>query len=108
MTRGHGTAFRNAADRVTLVEANGRGNGPLPLGMEGGKYSQWITQNSSGMILDDMRNPSECRLDSPESIAAVERILRGHDGQQLRHAPGPTSAEAGGDIRRLPEAARWP
>ncbi|MEZ4831381.1 MAG: hypothetical protein R2873_05130 [Caldilineaceae bacterium] len=52
------------------MEANGR-VARCALGMEGGKYSQWITP-FNGMILDDMRNPSECRLDSPESIAAVE------------------------------------
>ncbi|MEZ4834927.1 MAG: sugar ABC transporter substrate-binding protein [Caldilineaceae bacterium] len=85
--------FLAAADQVTLVEANGR-VARYALGMEGGKYSQWITQNN-GMILDDMRNPSECRLDSPESIAAVEFFAGMMDNN---YAMRPANlSQAGGD-----------
>ncbi|MCY4525603.1 MAG: extracellular solute-binding protein, partial [Anaerolineaceae bacterium] len=41
------------------------------LGMEGGKYALFVLQNHGG-LLDDMRNPTTCLLDSPESIEAVE------------------------------------
>ncbi len=81
------------ADQLTVVEANGR-VARYALAMEGGKYSQWLTQNN-GQILDDMRNPSECRLDSPESVAAVQFFA---DMMDNNYAMRPANlSQAGGD-----------
>ena len=82
-----------AADQLTVVEDNGR-VARYALAMEGGKYSQWVMQNN-GMILDDMRNPSECHLDMPESIAAVEFFA---DMMDNNYAMRPANlSQAGGD-----------
>lgn len=59
-----------AAEALTEVEASGRVT-RYALGMEGGKYQLWIGQNG-GSILDDMRNPSECTLDEPAAIEALQ------------------------------------
>jgi multiple sugar transport system substrate-binding protein len=82
-----------AAEQLTVVEDNGR-VARYALGMEGGYYSQWVTQNN-GQILDDMRNPSECRLDTPESIAAVE-FFAGMMDDNYAMRPANLS-QAGGD-----------
>ena len=52
------------------MESSGRVS-RYALGMEGGKFALFVLQNH-GAILDDMRNPTECLLDSTNSVAAVE------------------------------------
>ncbi|HXF64765.1 MAG TPA: sugar ABC transporter substrate-binding protein [Caldilineaceae bacterium] len=59
-----------AAEQLTVVEPSGR-VARYALGMEGGKYSLWVNQNR-GSILDDMRNPSQCTLDEPEAMEAIQ------------------------------------
>jgi multiple sugar transport system substrate-binding protein len=82
-----------AAEQLTVVEATGR-VARYALGMEGGKYSLWITQNN-GQILDDMRNPSACRLDQPEAIEAIEFFA---DMMDNNYAMRPANlSQAGGD-----------
>ncbi len=61
--------LRSAAERLTVVEANGRVK-QYGLAMEGGKYQLWIGQNK-GSILDDMRNPSKCTLADQPALEAV-------------------------------------
>src|SRR5690606_23390889 len=53
-----------AAEQLTVVESSGRVS-RYALGMEGGKYQLWMGQNYA-QILDDMRNPTICMMDSPE------------------------------------------
>jgi len=62
--------FLAAAEQLTIVANSGRVS-RYGLGMEGGKYQLWIGQNG-GSILDDMFNPSECTLDEPEAIEAIQ------------------------------------
>ena len=57
-----------AAEQLTVVESSGRVS-RYALGMEGGKYQLWMGQNYA-QILDDMRNPTVCMMDSPESLEA--------------------------------------
>lgn len=61
--------LRAAAEKLTVVEANGRVK-QYGLAMEGGKYQLWIGQNK-GAILDDMRNPSKCTMAEQPSVDAV-------------------------------------
>lgn len=60
----------SAAEALTIVEPSGRVE-QYALGMEGGKWQLWVGQNR-GSILDDMRNPSECTLDEPEAVEAIQ------------------------------------
>lgn len=62
--------LRNAAQKLTVKESNGRVK-RYGLAMEGGKYSLFVNQNK-GSILDDMRNPSKCTLDQPQAVAGVK------------------------------------
>jgi len=62
--------FLAAGEQLTIVANSGRVS-RYALGMEGGKYQLWIGQNG-GSILDDMSNPSECALDEPEAIEALQ------------------------------------
>lgn len=81
------------ADKLTVVEPNGRVS-RYALGMEGGKYSLWVTQNR-GTILDDMRNPSKCTLNEP---AAEEAIQFFADMMENNYAMRPANlSQAGGD-----------
>lgn len=59
-----------AAEALTVIDGSGRVE-RYGLAMEGGKYVRWVNQNKAG-ILDDMRNPSKCTLDTPEAIAAID------------------------------------
>jgi multiple sugar transport system substrate-binding protein len=61
--------LRAAAEKLTVVEANGRVR-RYGLAMEGGKYQEWIGQNK-GSILDDMRNPSKCTIADPPAAQAI-------------------------------------
>lgn len=61
--------LRSAAEKLTVVEANGRVK-QYGLAMEGGKYQLWIGQNK-GSILDDMRNPSTCSMAEQPSVDAI-------------------------------------
>lgn len=62
--------LRAAAEKLTIVEANGRVR-QYGLAMEGGKYQLWIGQNKGG-ILDDLRNPSKCTLTEPAAAQGVQ------------------------------------
>jgi multiple sugar transport system substrate-binding protein len=62
--------LRAAAEALTVTEASGRIS-RYGLAMEGGKYFDWVGANG-GMILDDMFNPTQCMLSTPESIEAIE------------------------------------
>ncbi len=64
--------LRSAAETLTVTSAAGRVE-RYGLGMEGGKYGQFLISNGGGLF-DDTFNPSECLLSSPESIEAVEFI----------------------------------
>jgi multiple sugar transport system substrate-binding protein len=59
-----------ALEALTEVEASGR-VARYGLGMEGGKYQLWVGQNRGG-ILDDVLNPSQCTLDQPEAMEAIQ------------------------------------
>ena len=82
-----------AAEVITDVADSGRVN-RYALGMEGGKYQLWVGQNM-GSIFDDIANPSECRLDEPEAVAAIE-FFAGmmEDNHAMRSA---NLSQAGGD-----------
>ncbi len=62
--------LRAAAEALTVQEASGRVS-RYGLAMEGGKYFDWVGGNG-GAILDDMFNPTECRLSQPEAVEAFE------------------------------------
>lgn len=62
--------LRAAAEALTVKESSGRVS-RYGLAMEGGKYFNWVGANG-GAILDDMFNPTECRLSQPESIEGIE------------------------------------
>jgi len=61
--------FQAAAEALTVVESSGRVS-RYGLGMEGGKYFNFLLSNG-GTILDDMFNPSRCGLADPESVEAI-------------------------------------
>jgi multiple sugar transport system substrate-binding protein len=64
--------LRAAAEALTIKSASGRIE-RYGLGMEGGKYPQFLISNGGGLF-DDVFNPTECWLSRPESIEAVEFI----------------------------------
>lgn len=64
--------LRAAAEALTIQATSGRVE-RYGLGMEGGKYPQFLVSNGGGLF-DNTFEPTECWLSSPESIAAVEFI----------------------------------
>ena len=64
--------LRAAAEALTMKAASGRVE-RYGLGMEGGKYPQFMLSNGGGMF-DDTFTPTECWFSKPESIEAVEFI----------------------------------
>jgi len=64
--------LRAAAEALTIKSAAGRVE-RYGLGMEGGKYGQFLISNGGG-IFDDTFNPTECWLSKPESIEAFDFI----------------------------------
>lgn len=62
--------LRAAAEALTIKDDTGRIS-RYGLAAEGGKYINFIASNG-GRILDDMFNPTACRLSTPESIAGIE------------------------------------
>ena len=62
--------LRAAAEALTVKDDAGRIS-RYGLGAEGGKYFNFVASNG-GSILDDMFNPTECRLSTPESLAGIE------------------------------------
>ena len=64
--------LRAAAEALTITSDAGRVE-RYGLGMEGGKYGQFLISNGGGLF-DDTFNPSACWLDTPESIAALDFI----------------------------------
>ena len=83
----------DAAEQLADIESSGRVN-RYALGMEGGKYQLWVGQNG-GSILDDMTNPSECTLDEPEAVAAIQFFA---DMMNNDYAMRPSNlSQAGGD-----------
>jgi multiple sugar transport system substrate-binding protein len=82
-----------AAQKLTVVEDSGR-VARYALGMEGGKYQDWIGQNH-GSILDDMRNPTKCTLTEPAAMQAVKFFADMMDNNYaMRDA---NLSQAGGD-----------
>lgn len=61
--------LRAAAQKLSVVEANGRVQ-RYGLAIEAGKWSLWVNQNK-GQILDDLRNPSACKLTDPAAQDAI-------------------------------------
>ena len=86
--------FLAAAEALTVVESSGRVS-RYALGMEGGKYFNFLLSNG-GTILDDMFNPSRCGLADAESVEAISFIsdLMNND-QAMRDA---NLNQAGGDL----------
>ncbi len=82
-----------AAEQLTVVESTGRVS-RYALGMEGGKFALFVLQNNGG-LLDDMRNPTQCILDSPESIEAVEFFAGMMDNNYAMRSAN--LGQAGGD-----------
>jgi multiple sugar transport system substrate-binding protein len=64
--------LRAAAEALTIKSASGRVE-RYGLGMEGGKYPQFLVSNGGGLF-DNTFEPTECWLSRPESIEAVEFI----------------------------------
>ena len=64
--------LRAAAEALTVKTAAGRVE-RYGLGMEGGKYGQFLISNGGGLF-DDTFSPTECWYDKPESIAGFEFI----------------------------------
>jgi len=62
--------LRAAAEALTIKDDTGRIS-RYGLAAEGGKYFDFVGGNG-GLILDDVFNPTECRLSTPESIEGVE------------------------------------
>jgi multiple sugar transport system substrate-binding protein len=61
--------LRATAEALTIKSAAGRVE-RYGLGMEGGKYGQFLISNGGGLF-DDTFNPTECWLSKPESIEAM-------------------------------------
>lgn len=86
--------LRAAAEALTVKEASGRVS-RYGLGMEGGKYPQFLISNGGGRF-DDVFNPTECWLSKPESIEAVSFIADlMNDELAMRDA---NLNQAGGDL----------
>lgn len=62
--------FQAALEAVSVTESSGRVS-RYGLGMEGGKYQLWLGQNGAS-ILDDMASPTQCTLDAPEALEAIQ------------------------------------
>lgn len=62
--------LRTAAKALTVKDTTGRVS-RYGLAMQGGKYFDWVGANG-GLILDDMFNPTTCKLSDPKSVAAFE------------------------------------
>ena len=85
--------FMAALEATTDVADSGRVN-RYGLGMEAGKFQLWVGQNFGG-ILDDMENPTECTLDSPEAVEGIEFFTNMFDNNYaMRDAD---LGQAGGD-----------
>jgi multiple sugar transport system substrate-binding protein len=64
--------LRTAAEALTIKSGSGRVE-RYGLGMEGGKYGQFLVSNGGGLF-DDPFQPTECWFSRPESMAAFEFI----------------------------------
>ena len=85
--------LRAAAEALTIKSDSGRIE-RYGLGMEGGKYGQFLVSNGGGLF-DDPFEPTQCWLSSPESIAAFEFIAgMMNDEIAMRDA---NLGQAGGD-----------
>lgn len=85
--------LRAAAEALTITDSSGRVE-RYGLATEGGHYQRWMGQNYAS-ILDDMRNPSQCTMDSPEAIEAIQFLADlMNDGLAMRDA---ALSQAGGD-----------
>jgi ABC-type glycerol-3-phosphate transport system substrate-binding protein len=85
--------LRAAAEALTVKDPSGRVS-RYGLAAEGGKYFDFVGANG-GAILDDVFNPTECKLSTPESIEGIE-YFSGlmNDGFAWRDAD---LGQAGGD-----------
>jgi len=82
-----------AAEALTVKDANGNTT-RYALAMEGGKWSKWVNQ-AGGAILDDLRNPSACALDSDAAKRGLQFFVDMMDnGYAMRPAD---LNQAGGD-----------
>ena len=85
--------LRAAAEALTIKAASGRIE-QYGLGMEGGKYPEFMLSNGGGMF-DDTFAPTECWFSKPESIAAAEFVAGlMNDEVAMRDA---NLSQAGGD-----------
>lgn len=83
--------LRSAAEKLTQVESNGRVT-RYALGMEAGKANAWLVANG-GSFVDDYTNPTQCTLDSPQSMEALNFF---HDMIQNNHIMKPADLQQGG------------
>lgn len=82
-----------AAETLTVKDANGNTT-RYALAMEGGKWSKWVNQ-AGGAMLDDLRNPSACALDSDAAKRGLQFFA---DMMDNGHAMRPADlSQAGGD-----------
>ncbi|MFN8371383.1 MAG: sugar ABC transporter substrate-binding protein [Anaerolineae bacterium] len=86
--------LRAAAEALTIRDASGRIS-RYGLAMEGGKYFDWVGANG-GAILDDMFNPTQCMLSTPESTEAIE-FFAGMMNDEIAWRDANLS-QAGGDL----------
>jgi multiple sugar transport system substrate-binding protein len=86
--------LRAAAEALTIKSAAGRVE-RYGLGMEGGKYPQFLISNGGGLF-DDTFAPTQCWLANPESIEGLE-FISGlmNDELAMRDA---NLSQAGGDL----------
>jgi multiple sugar transport system substrate-binding protein len=85
--------FLEAAEQLAVIEGSGRVS-RYALGMEGGKFQLWVGQNG-GSYLDDMSNPTQCTLNAPEAVEAIEFFAGMMDNNlAMRDA---ALSQAGGD-----------
>lgn len=85
--------LRAAAEALTIKEASGR-VARYGLGMEGGKYAQFLISNGGGLF-DDVFKPTECWLSKSESLEAFNFVAGlMNDEIALRDA---NLGQAGGD-----------
>ena len=84
--------LRAAAEALTVKD--GEQVTRYGLAMEGGKYQLWLGKNGA-QITDDLYNPSQCAMDTPEAIEAID-FFAGmmNDGIAMRDA---NLGQAGGD-----------
>ncbi len=85
--------LRAAADQLKIVDDSGRVE-RYGLGMEGGKYMLWVLQNNAA-LLDDFRNPTQCTLNEPRAVEALQFFADMMDSNEAMSSSN--LSQAGGD-----------